>query len=401
VGLGRGFDLLHVLRPEPSRCGPFEFSSLLLARRIARAVRGRRYDAVDVPSFYPFLHLLRRAFAQEGVEVGAWVLALHGWNSVSVRGDWSRTRTEEELRELERLEEACLAEADVRYGISSLHLRECEARVALPTTLLDPWCILDRPAPLPAPPPGGPPDLWFVGRIEKLKGPDLFVALAAALPRSRYGGVYLAGPDGVTGGRTWWSHVQEVAAQHGVEAAFVGSLPHAELERRVFGGRCVAFFPSRADTFNLAVVEALLRGCPSLVSRRMGVHEFLRGALPDVPFVSFDPEAPSAAAEALGGLLARYDEERARLVEALRAAPFPAPREDFLGEVYAAPAVHDAAARARTDAHWDAVTRPFRGWTLRWTAQRLGWVASRLVARARHHGAAAVRRLSGTEDRAG
>ena len=301
---------------------------------IGAAIQGMSFHAVDVPSFYPVAHLARSILTSYGVQMDKVVLGMVGWQTVSVKNGYEPVNPDT-LSQLERAEQLATESADGRYTISNLEQAE-NARTALPVDLIDmkdaiEWFGL----PDPEPPGEGQPDLWYVGRLDGAKGPDLFIELVARMPRALYNRCYFSGPDNTwTETDRWSQHLLNLAASRGIEAAYEGVLSDAEIRSRVYRGRTVLVVPSRTDAFNYVSMEAVLNGCPLLLSNRAGALGFLRQRYPHLAPEEMDPNELDQAAERLHGMLADYAQLAAERRRTLISNPFPSPREGFMQSVY-------------------------------------------------------------------
>jgi GT2 family glycosyltransferase len=123
----------------------------------------------------------------------------------------------------------------------------------------------------------------------------------------------------------------------GVKASYEGVLSDSELRSRVFGGRTVMVVPSRADAFNYVALEAILNGCPLVLSNRTGAYGFLRDEHPRLLPAIMDPDDIPSAAESLNNILCRYPEIARELRRELIERPFPAPKTGFMEPVYNCP----------------------------------------------------------------
>jgi glycosyltransferase involved in cell wall biosynthesis len=325
----------------PSRwCLP----AFLLAANIAWSVRGRAFDAVDLPDYRQFGYFLPAALAHQQVDVKRLALSMHGVISTTISLNWAGNGILPRAVVFE--EELQYQAVDVRYGLSNTYLDEWRSRFALPSHYLHPLLFLELPRPTACERFAAPPDLNFIGRSEKRKGPDLFAELVWWLPATAYGRARIIGPPSL-------DHLGTSSEHH--LRAFLANRPGkktidlcpaatpAELGR-LFAGRGVTFVPSRYDTFNLVAVESLFSGCPTAIGSGAGVCRFLDETFPRVPYLKIDVDRPMSCLPELEAALADYDDYRARLVEALAAAS-PAVAGPSLAEIYASTPVHDAAVR--------------------------------------------------------
>jgi glycosyltransferase involved in cell wall biosynthesis len=301
---------------------------------VASAFQGMTFQAVDIPSYFPVAHLVRPTLTAYGITVERVALGLVGWQTVSVRNGYVET----DAATLERLDSAesnSLASADVRYTISNLEQKE-NGRTSLPIVLLDMKDTIESfPPPAHMPPGEGAPDLWYVGRLDGAKGPDIFIELVSRMPRHSYGACHFSGPDNdwsLTG--RWSRHLLDLAVEKGVEATYEGVLSDAEVRQRVYRGRTVLVIPSRTDAFNYVSLEAVLNGCPVLVSENAGSLGFLRRHYPHLAPPSMHPDHLEAAAASLLEMLANYENVARISRKTLLDDPFPTPRQGFMEPIY-------------------------------------------------------------------
>ena len=247
----------------------------------------------------------------------------------------------EVVAEFRVLENDMLARADTTYAISHLH-GDQEPDGGRKSIVLDMHDALEpfTPPPSLARAPKTAPDLWFVGRLDRNKGPDLFVDIVSRVPRDLYRKCYVSGPDAAMADLRMWSDLlKERAAEQGVELSYEGALSTQEVERRAFGACSVVVIPSRSDTFNYVALEALSRGVPILLSEAAGASEFLRDRHPGLPVMTMSPDDVDAAGRTLNDFLQDYPRRLLAFREALAAETWPEPRRNFLNEVYSAPPV--------------------------------------------------------------
>ena len=316
---------------------------------MANAVQGMTFQAVDVPSFFPVAHLIRPIMTAYGVTVERVALGLVGWASVSAKSGYEPTDSTV-LAQIEKAELASMEAADIRYTISHGELGQ-NTRVPLPITVLDMHDAIEVfPSPDPTPPGSGVPDVWYVGRLDGAKGPDLFLELISRMPRHLYGRCFLSGPDDVWSAGTRWSqHLLQLAKSLGVEASYEGVLSDAEIRRRVYRGRTIVVVPSRTDAFNYVALEAILNGCPILLSERTGAYGFLRDEHPHLLPPTMEPGEMKTAAEKLEAILSNYEEVAQDRRQELRARPFPAPRSGFMDVVYNGSSAHSSEMQAKIE----------------------------------------------------
>jgi glycosyltransferase involved in cell wall biosynthesis len=293
----------------------------VLCRNFAASVRHAggpsAFDVVDVPDFRPIGAFVRPAFADEDIRVGGVALAMHGTLSDAFRGGWASDSGEQrvlaELRVRERLQYRV---ADIRYAISERYATRWRRIGSQRVNLLDPLCMVPYVVPLAAPP-GGAPDLTFLGRREKWKGPDLFLDIAWCLDPASYGEMKFFGPDGPNRLGVGSSPTMNAMARlRHLRPEILAGITRSEI-MEIYGSRNLLLLPSRYDTFNLTALEAIMAGCPTIVSRRAGVADWLTEQLPELPWVTIDIDCSRQAAATVAAVLADYDRHREALLESL------------------------------------------------------------------------------------
>jgi glycosyltransferase involved in cell wall biosynthesis len=313
-----------ILETPSTVAAPYLISPWREATQLARSVKAHvgacHFDVVDVPDYADRGLFLRQALEAEGFTVGKTALALHGSISSALEGGWPWTddpaRLFAEIRLRERLQRQTV---DTLYAISDTYADAIEKLSGRQVHRLDPLVFL-APADPVAAPPGDAPDVVFVGRRERRKGPDLLIDLAWSLPREAYQRLRFIGGDGVNHQGTGASDVLSRAARlRGVDFTEEESLPQDEL-REVFRSRSVVVVPSRYDQFNLVALEALLRGCPTVISRQAGVARFVKERLPELAWLVVDFNCDGTAGALVAQIARDYDAVRAKIAAAVRRA---------------------------------------------------------------------------------
>lgn len=135
----------------------------------------------------------------------------------------------------------------------------------------------DGPADEPAgTPPGSGPLLLFVGRLQRLKGPDVAIATLARVRRTIPGArlLIVGGPSGSGPGRLAAADLRRLAAEQGVTGAVevLDARPQEELAA-LYRAADVVVVPSRSETFGLVALEAQACGTPVVGARVTGLEE--------------------------------------------------------------------------------------------------------------------------------
>ena len=343
---------------------PWTHLGFVEASNVAASVAGREFDVVESADFRSFGAILRAALAWHGVRFGRTVLAMHGRTSNSLRMDWSGgDGASPTLDHQERLQYRA---ADTRYGISPAYLDQWRRMEGLDPQYVSPLRVVDPPHPGLPSPSAEPPDVHFIGRTERLKGPDIFLDLLWWLPRRLYGAASLIGPESFSpkGGYSG-PYLKRMLSHRTVDVTVRPAMTRDELDQ-LFARRSVIVLPSRYDSLNLIALESLFAGCPTVVGSGAGVCRFLSESLPEIPYVRLDLENLYGCLPEIRRLLADYDGYRARLVAAVERCR-PEVDGSTLADVYASPPCGDPAVRSQMDSWYGQLMRRYEasGRTLR------------------------------------
>lgn len=302
-----------------------------LAASVRRALGAGHFDVVDSPDFHQYSLFIRRALADNGVTVGKVALALHGVLTNSFLTNWPINGASDlhgRLRQstanipfLYAVERLQYSTCDIPYTcVGAPYQKRWRGYLDREINFFDPMNCVAAPARCTFEPrPGAKVNLVFIGRRERIKGPDLFFDLAAWVPPDLIDDIVLIGPDGPNSAQASSSvFIDPIVHNRRLHAkAFEGKTP-SELAD-VFRARTLVVAPSRFDTLNFVVLEALSHGCPVVVSRNAGVSSYMPSARPDVPLGVFNIDCAREGGGVIADWLEHYDERRTRLVDMVNA----------------------------------------------------------------------------------
>ncbi len=291
------------------------------------------FDVVDVPDYTQHGIFIRAALEAEGIQCGTVALALHGTLSAAWEGGWPGPNDgAEHLASLKQQEMLQFQAVDARYAISAAYARKWQNIVPLSVNLVDPLAIVGTPDPRPAVRKTGAPDLAFVGRREKWKGPDLFLDLAWCVDPSLYNRLIVVGPDGRNrSGIGSSSFLEGIARLRRIRPEILGG-QSKEKVREILADRSLLVLPSRHDTFNLVALESIAAGCPVLVSHRAGIAVWIAENLPGLDWATFNIDCARTGAGQAADVLRHYDDRRDALIDAVRRLPPAGP--DSFDDIY-------------------------------------------------------------------
>ncbi|MCF4967328.1 glycosyltransferase [Nostoc sp. CMAA1605] len=297
------------------------YRAFILASNIAASVAGQRFDVVDLPDYEQVGTMLRPALRHHKVDFEHLALSMHGNISTSIQMDWFYGgKVDQTLIWQEKIQYSVV---DIRYGISQTYLDEWREVFDLKSCYLNPLSVISLPKPKLATNLDELPDLNFVGRTERRKGPDIFVDLAWWLPSSKFKTANIIGPDSFDYKGELGSGLllyQMVNNRIKDEIKLLPSMSHEQLYEQVFSRKSVTFLPSKYDTFNLTALESLFSGCPTVIGTGAGVVRFLQEIYPNLPLIIIDPNDIYSCIPSLIALLDNYDNYRYQLVEYLSQA---------------------------------------------------------------------------------
>ena len=222
--------------------------------------------------------LLPFALRYFGAKIDKVVLSMHGTISDALFDNWAGEAVGD-LSTLEQTESLLYRTCDVRYGIGERYLAAWAETERLPAELLGHGYVFDyerftRGRDYRSDPRQTRPDLAFVGRQDRWKGPDLFLDLCAQLPKGSFRYIHLYGPGTEVAGRTSLDAIASTAGYRELKFQSNRAVPHPMLQELFATRAMVTVLPSRRDTFNLAAVKSLLNGCPTAVSNVPGPSIF-------------------------------------------------------------------------------------------------------------------------------
>ena len=319
------------------------YRSFVRASNIAASVAGRQFDLIDSPDYEQWALFLRPAFKYHGVHFEKIALSLHGKISTTLKLDWFIGGEENRPLELEEFKQ--YATVDLRYGISRSYLEEWQALSPLSTHYYHPLHFFDLPQPVTEVPTAAAPNLNFIGRTERRKGPDIFIDLAWWLSQSHYGQATIIGPHSFndTGTISSESYLRAMLAHRGNLVKLLPPYSQNEL-MALFAQKGITFVPSRYDTLNLIALESLFSGCPTAIGSGAGVCRFLADNFPDIPFVKIQLDNIYDCLPELEHILTHYSDYRRQLVGAINDSHVVV-NDPFLKQIYEQPSQYEAEIR--------------------------------------------------------
>ena len=293
------------------------YRSFIRASNIAAAVTGMEFDLIDSPDYEQWAIFLRPALNYHRVKFGKTALSLHGKISTTLKLDWFNGGKENIPLDLEESKQ--YATVDIRYGISKSYIDEWQDLSKFSAHYYHPLHFFELPKPLTEIPSGSAPNLNFIGRTERRKGPDIFIDLAWWLNNNQYHEANLIGPHSFNdkGTISSESYLRKMLTVRNSKVKFLPPKAQSDL-MALFAHKGVTFVPSRYDTLNLVALESLFSGCPTVIGSGAGVCRLLEEDFPQVPFVKIDLENIYSCLPKIEEILNNYSDYRQQLVQSIK-----------------------------------------------------------------------------------
>jgi glycosyltransferase involved in cell wall biosynthesis len=320
------------------------YDAFTKASNIAFSVAGQSFDIIDCPDYERFGLFLRPALQYHYVNFGCIALSLHGVISTTQRLNWQPRLS----RELEMQEIMQYKTVDIRYGISQSYLDEWRQQSNLQSHYLHPLYAFNLPNLSVSIDSPQHPDINFIGRTEKRKGPDIFVELVSRLPKSSFTSANIIGPpcemeNGISSNQI----LAQLISHRGLDINIMAAMETWQLSQ-LFRSHTITLLPSRYDTLNLTAMESLFSGCPAAIGSGAGVCRFLRESYPKVPFINIDINNVYACIPEIYAVLNNYRDYRQRLIDSILAADLQ-PSGPSIDNIYTSQSQHDKVTRIQLD----------------------------------------------------
>ena len=290
------------------------YRSFIRANNIASAIAGMEFDIIDSPDYEQWGIFLHSALNYHKVKFEKIALSLHGKISTTLQLDWFNQGKENIPLLLEEVKQ--YATVDLRYGISKSYIDEWKEISPFECHYYHPLHFFDLPKPVAEIPNEQSPDLNFIGRTERRKGPDIFIDLVWWLAESHYNRANIIGPHS-------FNDTETVSSQSFLEGMLKNRNKKIQLLppkiqnelMALFATQSVTFVPSRYDTLNLIALESLFSGCPTVIGSGAGVCRLLEESFPEIPFVKIDLDNIYACLSDIDAILTNYSDYRRQLVD--------------------------------------------------------------------------------------
>ena len=298
----------------------YSIEALQNANIFARSVSGMSFDIVDFPDFNYFGNTLKIAFDKHQVNVGKFVLAMHGNVSNSIRLNWGYVGPK--IENIIKLEKEQFILADGIYAISSRYRNQYLQFYNREVSLIDPLNFIEFKE-LETPIDeitDAKPSIYCIGRMERLKGNDVFLNIIKFLNKDLYNHFYhLGGEDFSNNGESAKKTLNRYAENRGLENFYLQNMPQNDLFNFFNKSRALIILPVRFDTFNLVALEAIMNGCPIAISTNAGICDYLDEEYPFVPYIKFKNNDFFQSIKQMEDVLSNYDFYKQTLIDHVKA----------------------------------------------------------------------------------
>lgn len=303
----------------------------MLGQSIGKSLQNKSFDIIEIQDFYHGLVFLKIILEQYHVTYDKIVLALHGsikqsmgyrWNDKLILNDRSR-------KAIEFCDQVLFNAADVRYAISDFYIDALQKQQKehyhkeLPIQKLSEFAFLKIPNPhqLTAFGSNTLPNISFIGRFEKRKGPDTCLNLLNFIPKETYKDCFFIGTDLKERAKEPFvsEYILSMANRRSIEIAKIQSLNYEELFEFYQSSPQVGLLPVRYDSFNLVAMELFLHGHPVVIGKNSGVYHYLKDKLKvNFAFHGIDTKNYFQSENALKDLLVNYHSIRRQIIDYLK-----------------------------------------------------------------------------------
>ncbi len=285
-----------------------------LANRIAYSVKSQFFDVIEIPDYRLMTLFIRPALKRFNVKYEKLVLAMHGNLSTTFELDWE-SDSNHEIEELKQIEKLQYESVDLRYAISKRYIVEWDKKTKIKAEYVNPLYFIDIPKPKEIRPLNGKPELVFLGRAERRKGPDIFINLLWSLNKSLYKKASIIGPECKCSNNIKSTDIlKNLAKKRSIDINFFAEFNNKQKEG-IFSAKTLTILPSRYDTLNLLGIEAMLLGNPVAVGNGAGIVDFFDENLKELPYISIDKKNIFSCLKRIKNVLLNYDNYRANLIK--------------------------------------------------------------------------------------
>lgn len=299
-------------------------SALKIANQFGRSAKNFEFDIVEIPDYNFFGSYIRSAFKKNNVQFKVLIINLLGNISSTMKMNWANTSSSK-IHELIELEKMQFLSSNFAYSLSSRYIKEWQSYTNKVIFNLNPLNLINSSKQLEQIDKLNyiKPNLLFLGRFEKRKGPDLFIDICSKIDKKLYENILLYGDDDYSdNGKSAINHINNLSKKHNITIQTFKSVSNIEL-LQLYKGNNVLILPVRYDTFNLIALDALFSGCLLFVSNKAGFCDFADEKFPNLKYYDFDIDNFDQLKDKIEDVLRNYNSYKYELINDLSKIKIP------------------------------------------------------------------------------
>jgi len=292
-----------------------EKNLLIEANQFARSTTNSSFDFIEFPDFCLYGLYIKEVCAMHNIFYVNLIISLHGNLSDSIRLNWD----ESSIHLIKNFENRMYEKSDIVHGISSRYIKEKKYLPKKKTFFIDPIHFVDFITPKKTSPSiKSKVNILCVGRLERRKGNDIFVDFINHLDKKNIKSFIHIGEDVKTGsGFNASDLLSNMSKNRSTKFTYQKKLSRKDL-LEYYKKNTLLIVPTRYDTLNLVVLEALFSGCPVVVSNKAGVIDYIKSHHPQLPYVDLNLENIYESTTEINKIVNNYSDYKNNLVNLLK-----------------------------------------------------------------------------------
>jgi glycosyltransferase involved in cell wall biosynthesis len=299
-------------------------SALKIANQFGRSAKNLEFDIVEIPDYNFFGSFINSTFKYNNIKFKALIINLLGNISSTMEMNWANSSSSQ-IHEIIELEKKQFLSSDFAYSLSSRYIKEWQSYTKNvifnlnPLNLINSSKNLEKVTKLN----NVKPNLLFLGRFEKRKGPDIFIEICSKIDKKLYDNILMFGDDDFSNnGKSAINHVLQLSNKHDIVIKTYKSVKNKEL-LELYKGINILILPVRYDTFNLIALDALFSGCLLFASNKAGFCDYVNLNFPNLKYYEFDIENHDELYDKIEDVLENFFHYKNELINTLSKIKIP------------------------------------------------------------------------------
>ena len=127
------------------------------------------------------------------------------------------------------------------------------------------------------------PKILSIGRFEKRKGHEIFIDTLNYLDQNIYDKTFIIG----SGSEEYSVYLENIIKDRSLNTKILTDKNNFEIVN-ILNQNAVVYLPVQYDSLNLVALEAILSGCPTIVSDKAGVCKYLDKFYPNISYLKIN-----------------------------------------------------------------------------------------------------------------